>query len=378
MTTPIPPGAEGAAVRDLQRRLARWAAGQEAFGDLPVTGTFDEATERHVRAFQRERGLPATGRVGEETWRAIVEASYSLGDRLLWHSRSRMRGDDVVELQHRLNRLGFDAGLEDGIFGPGLRAAVEEFQRNAGLDVDGVVGPRTLQALVRLHRGHQAGGVGARVRELHTLDRLPAAGLQGLRLVVDPAGGPEDAPPVGPAGTPFQEVTWALGTRLARRLDAHGAWTALARGPSTNPSPSQRAALANELDVDLVVSISANLHDDPRAQGCASYYYGSLRFVSEAGRRLAGHAQKALITAGWTPDCRIHPMTWALLRETRMPAVVVEPAFLSSPQGEEWLADPERQEALAVALTHALDTFVRRPVAPAPASAGGQVGSGSA
>src|SRR3712207_6890176 len=33
--------------------------------------------------------------------------------------RSRMmRGDDVRELQHRLNQLGFDAGAEDGIFGP--------------------------------------------------------------------------------------------------------------------------------------------------------------------------------------------------------------------------------------------------------------------
>src|SRR5699024_1316248 len=127
-----------------------------------------------VRRFQRERGLAADGIVGAETWRDLVEAGYSLGDRLLWRASQPMRGDDIDELQRRLNQLGFNAGAEDGIFGPLTASSVEEFQRNVGLAADGVAGPRTINALRRLHRAHHddAAGVAVRVRERESLRHL--------------------------------------------------------------------------------------------------------------------------------------------------------------------------------------------------------------
>ena len=45
-------------------------------------------------------------------------------------------------LQGQLGRLGFDCGRVDGIFGTLTSRALEDFQRNCGLDVDGVCGPR--------------------------------------------------------------------------------------------------------------------------------------------------------------------------------------------------------------------------------------------
>lgn len=56
-------------------------------------------------------------------------------------------GPDVSTLQDRLRELGFDPGATDGNFGPGTEAAVIAFQRSEGLLADGVVGPRTAQAL---------------------------------------------------------------------------------------------------------------------------------------------------------------------------------------------------------------------------------------
>ena len=50
-----------------------------------------------------------------------------------------LRGDDVAELQQRLCTLGFDTGRVDGIFGDATVRALGEFQRNAGLPVDGIV-----------------------------------------------------------------------------------------------------------------------------------------------------------------------------------------------------------------------------------------------
>jgi peptidoglycan L-alanyl-D-glutamate endopeptidase CwlK len=56
-------------------------------------------------------------------------------------------GPEVTDLQNRLRARGFDPGVSDGSFGPGTAAAVEAFQRSAGLTADGVVGPQTAAAL---------------------------------------------------------------------------------------------------------------------------------------------------------------------------------------------------------------------------------------
>lgn len=56
-------------------------------------------------------------------------------------------GDRVTEMQKRLQELGYYQGKLDGQFGSGTRAAVKAFQRQNGLDADGVAGPKTLTAL---------------------------------------------------------------------------------------------------------------------------------------------------------------------------------------------------------------------------------------
>jgi N-acetylmuramoyl-L-alanine amidase len=46
-------------------------------------------------------------------------------------------------IQARLNNLGFDCGEVDGVIGKKTKAAIEDFQEWAGLDVDGIAGPET-------------------------------------------------------------------------------------------------------------------------------------------------------------------------------------------------------------------------------------------
>lgn len=365
MTSSIRHGDAGPAVRDVQQRLVSLGA-----ADLQVDGAFGEATLQAVRRFQRDRGLAADGVVGDETWRSLVEAGYSLGDRLLWRARVMMRGDDVRELQHRLNQLGFDAGGEDGIFGPLAHAAVEEFQRNVGLDVDGVAGPETVALLRRVRRDHQTGGVSVNARQREALRRLAGRGVVGARVLVDPSHGPGDPGHVGPSGVPESTLTWQIGSRLAARLNTQGAQVLLARGPGNNPSPSARARLANDQGVEVVVSIGVNALHTPIACGSAAYYFGAPHYQSEAGLRLANHASARMVAAGWGPDCRVHPMTWALLRETRMPVVVVEPGFVTCPDDEARLLDHACQEGLAGALAAAVTDFFEAAPVTLPAAAG--------
>ena len=56
-------------------------------------------------------------------------------------------GREVQRLQRRLRKLGFDPGAVDGHFGLATEAAAIAFQRSEGLLADGIVGPRTLNAL---------------------------------------------------------------------------------------------------------------------------------------------------------------------------------------------------------------------------------------
>lgn len=71
-------------------------------------------------------------------------AQASLGDSLL---KVGSRGADVVELQTKLNNLGYNVGKADGIFGPITKQGVINFQKEHGLAVDGIVGPITVKSL---------------------------------------------------------------------------------------------------------------------------------------------------------------------------------------------------------------------------------------
>ncbi len=345
-------GSVGPEVEDVQRRLGELGLHCD---DEP--GVFGQATRGAVRAFQQQRGLPADGIVGDDTWRSLVGASFRLGDRMLYATRPIMQGDDVRDLQRRLNRLGFDTGYDDGLYGPQTVDAVREFQLNVGLDVDGIAGPSTLDLLLRLHRQHQEAPAYA-VRERELLRRPPRLSLAGARIMVDAGHSPDDPGLVAPNGIAEHEVTWAIASLVEGRLAALGAHVVLGRGPATSPTPSERAAHANDEGVEAILSVHTNGLDSADAKGAAAYYFGTEGYVSEAGRMLAQLAVAAVCSAVGTPDCRIHPSTSALLRESRAPAVIIEPGFLTHPDEGVALTTSEHQRAIAGALADTLVTFL--------------------
>ncbi len=143
----VRPGDRGPAVEDIQRRLR--ALGYD-LGRAGIDGIFLGATADAVKSFQRELGLTEDGFVGDETWSALVDATFTLGDRMLYLRVPHFHGNDARLLQQALNTLGFACGAVDGIFGGFTERAVREFQRNAALPADGIVGPETVRALMAL------------------------------------------------------------------------------------------------------------------------------------------------------------------------------------------------------------------------------------
>ena len=353
----IRPGTRSPAVRDIQRRLLAL--------DVPVAaveldGTYGPSTEGAVREFQERRGLAIDGLVGDETWRELVEASWSLGDRTLYLRAPALRGDDVRALQERLGALGFDVGRVDGIFGARTARAVREFQANYGIPSDAIVGRSTLRALAGLPA---IGGAtsAAPLRELEQLRRF-GPGIAGLHLVLDPGHGGEDAGHVGPSGLREADVTIAIAARLEAVLSASGVIVYPTRDAAAGPTESQRATLANALDADAILSIHAGGAPDPHRRGASCFYFGHDRFRSEAGARLAECVHDELLGLDM-PDGGAHAKTFAILRETRMPALQIEPGYITNLDDEKLLGDGAFQRRAAEAIAAGLREFARRPVA---------------
>jgi hypothetical protein len=80
--------------------------------------------------------------------RTAMPAGWSAGAVHRWSGYSRPGGSRRVrELQRRLNRLGYESGPVDGLFGPITERATRRFQARHGLRIDGIVGQRTLRKL---------------------------------------------------------------------------------------------------------------------------------------------------------------------------------------------------------------------------------------
>jgi N-acetylmuramoyl-L-alanine amidase len=282
-------------VADLQQRLGH--AGYPVEDDA---GSFGESTERALRDFQRSRGLRDDGVCDRNTWSAVVESWFALGDRLLYRRRPMLRGDDVAALQQRLSALGFDPGRVDGIFGDDTQAALMDFQRNVGLAVDGICGRVTVGELERLTVREGGSDPVSPLRERLAIasDATGSAVLAGRRVAVGEPGG---------FAAGIAAICRALREAGCTVLELH------------HPDQSHHAAEANAADVACVLFFEL----DAASTACSSSYYRGYRYESPGSKRLSELVQSSLPAALDLADGGSTGMALPILRETRMPAVLI-------------------------------------------------------
>ena len=288
-------GDQGTPVRDIQDRLA--ALGFEPGHD--ERAVFAEGTLEAVKAFQKAKGLDVDGIVGPNTWRSLYEAGYRLGDRILFLRRPMMRGEDVAELQSRLNSLGFDSGKVDGIFGPETESAVIDFQNNRHLAEDGKAGPEVVTEVRLVTRGEMKAGRQA-IREREWLRLLPET-VAGARIFLD----------ADCRDTEESLAAWTAASAAALAIQEAGGLPMMSRSNDIQLPERVRARRANRMGSDLIVVFRLNRE----GEDCV-FYFASEHTSSRAGEVLAN----AIATA---VDGRVEGRASAMLKETRAPAAVV-------------------------------------------------------
>lgn len=310
-------GDVGTAVRDIQDRLS--ALGFHSTPD--PRGSFGDSTREAVVRFQEAKGLDSDGIVGPETWRSLYEAGYRIGDRLLFLRRPMLRGEDISQLQSRLNSLGFDCGKVDGIFGPRTEAAVIDFQHNRCLAEDGKVGPEVATEIRLVTRGETNEGRQA-IREREWLRGLPPT-LAGARVYLD-AG----------CRTPVEAgQAWEAATAAAQAIQEAGGLPVMSRSEDATIPERVRVGRANLQGSDVIVAFQVNSGDQDSV-----YFFASEHSRSGAGEELALAIASSV---GGNVEGKAGPM----LKETRAPAAVVAHRALD--------------EKLGRAVAEGLETFFR-------------------
>ena len=349
MSEELKPGDRGDVVYSITNTLTRLG-----FLTAPKD-LYDNAVEVAIRAFQQERGLTATGIANAMTIRALDEARWKLGDRTLQFQPAGqlMRGDDVATLQSRLVDMGFDCGRVDGIFGARTENAVKDFQKSAGVKVDGLCGPATVMALMRLMRTVSGGAPTALRDQAQREKRGPV--LADKVIVLDPSWGGST---VGREANGVNEssIVFDVAQRIEGRLIALGVSVFLTRNTERSPLEPERISFANSVSADLVISLHVDSYKNDRAQGVATYFYGSDHhgIHSIVGERFATLVQREICARTDLVNLRTHAKTWDMLRLTKAPTVRVDLGYISNSHDAERLADPQFRDLIAEAFVIAI------------------------
>lgn len=187
-------------------------------------------------------------------------------------------------------------------------------------------------------------------------------GLKNKLIVLDPGHGGSDPGAIGPSRYNEKTVTLAVAQNVKQLLEKAGAKVVMTReddrdvyGPGATDVDELKArtTVANNLKADVFVSIHANAFTDRKVGGTSTYYYQKTKYDSMLARAL----QAGMLEAGGLQDRRANAANFYVIKRTRMPAALVELAFISNPQEEKLLSSPEFQQKMSQGIVRGLEQF---------------------
>ena len=175
-------------------------------------------------------------------------------------------------------------------------------------------------------------------------------------------------------GISEKSLTLAIQSRVKAKLESEGYQVVTTRTSDTYVDLTDRSRAANASESDIFVSIHINASGSSAAQGIETYYYQpyaeypsriNATYHANPTRlsmsdTLANAIQSSLINATGAQNQGVKHQTFAVLRETTAPAVLLELGFLSNPQEAARLNTSAYQETLANAIVAGIKSYYEK------------------
>ena len=175
-------------------------------------------------------------------------------------------------------------------------------------------------------------------------------------------------------GISEKSLTLAIQSRVKAKLESEGYQVVTTRTSDTYVDLTDRSRAANASESDIFVSIHINASGSSAAQGIETYYYQpyaeypsriNATYHANPTRlsmsdTLANAIQSSLINATGAQNQGVKRQTFAVLRETTAPAVLLELGFLSNPQEAARLSTSAYQETLANAIVAGIKSYYEK------------------
>jgi N-acetylmuramoyl-L-alanine amidase len=178
-----------------------------------------------------------------------------------------------------------------------------------------------------------------------------------MKICIDPGHGGYDPGAIGL--TPFsleeKEVNLSISSFLEEKLEQSIHWVSMTRRRDVFVRLEDRARYANRLEADLFVSVHTNSFHLPTVSGIEVYHYPN----SVRGKALAESILSSLVDSYPGHNNRgVKARNLKVLKETGMPAVLVEVEFISNPDQLQFLADENNREGLADTIATGIENYL--------------------
>jgi N-acetylmuramoyl-L-alanine amidase len=185
---------------------------------------------------------------------------------------------------------------------------------------------------------------------------MPPAPSGRVVVAIDPGHGGRDPGAVGINGLQEKQVVNPISEEVAAILERQGITVVMTRRDDRTLDLQTRARIANQANANLFVSIHANAisMSRPDVNGIETY------FSSESGRRLANTLQASMLAATGMNDRGVKQARFYVLRQTTMPAALVEVGFVTGAQDAPRLADPAWRSTMAQAIARGILQYIQQ------------------
>ncbi|MEH7730038.1 cell wall-binding repeat-containing protein [Bacillus safensis] len=176
----------------------------------------------------------------------------------------------------------------------------------------------------------------------------------GETIFIDPGHGAQDAGAIG-NGLLEKNINLEVALKLRSRLHQAGALTVMSRTSDTFDSLQTRVSKGAQASADIFISIHANANDNSGANGTETYY--DTTYAAAHSVKLAQQVQPRMVSALGTKDRGVKTAGFYVIKYSRMPSILLETGFVTSPIDASILKSTAAKDRLASGIATGVSNY---------------------